>query len=198
MDKKKFLVYSYLQLPSEILYSSQNSQAQRDMYLLLSRFILFYNSGKHHQEWWVSLSEWRLHYSHNIFFLLAADKLESFLKQCPDFPNAILVGGPADIFVTELTDQVYWIPTVYLLRNEDLILSEAEILLLVQLQKLKVEPVLLHYLKEIKVVQGTIHRSSRCFSRFSYIYHTNFSGILWVILHFYHRDGTETDYKYEI
>ncbi|KAF7805483.1 plant/mmn10-180 protein [Senna tora] len=75
-------------------------QAQRDTYLLLSRFILFYNS---------------------------ADKMESFLKQCPDFPNALLIGGPADIFVTELTDQ---------------------------LQKLKVEPVLLHYLSEIKVLQG--------------------------------------------
>ncbi|KAJ1381812.1 hypothetical protein SESBI_44820 [Sesbania bispinosa] len=75
-------------------------QAQRDMYLLLSRFILFYNS---------------------------ADKIDSFLKQCPVFQTAFLVGGPADIFVTELTDQ---------------------------LQKLKVEPVLLHYLSEIKVLQG--------------------------------------------
>ncbi|KAL4389188.1 hypothetical protein AHAS_Ahas03G0020100 [Arachis hypogaea] len=75
-------------------------QAQRDMYLLLSRFILFYNS---------------------------ADKVDNFLKQCPNFPTAFLIGGPADIFVTELTDQ---------------------------LQKLKVEPVLLHYLSEIKVLQG--------------------------------------------
>lgn len=75
-------------------------QAQRDMYLLLSRFILFYNS---------------------------AHKMDSFLKQCPAFPTAFLIGGPADIFVTELTDQ---------------------------LQKLKVEPVLLHYLSEIKVLQG--------------------------------------------
>ncbi|XVF68722.1 hypothetical protein PTKIN_Ptkin11bG0024400 [Pterospermum kingtungense] len=75
-------------------------QAQRDLYLLLSRFIFFYNS---------------------------VEKLESFLKQCPAFPNAILVGEPADILVIELADQ---------------------------LQKLKVEPVLLHYLSQIKVLQG--------------------------------------------
>ncbi|THG09755.1 hypothetical protein TEA_019720 [Camellia sinensis var. sinensis] len=58
---------------------------------------------------------------------VAADKLESFLKQFPDFPTAFFVGGPADIFVIELTDQ---------------------------LQKLKVEPVLLHYLSQIKNLQG--------------------------------------------
>ncbi|XP_047174538.1 uncharacterized protein LOC124842159 [Vigna umbellata] len=75
-------------------------QAQRDTYLLLSRFILLYNK---------------------------ADKIDSFLKQCPAFPTAFLIGGPADIFVTELTDQ---------------------------LQKLKVEPVLLHYLSEMKILQG--------------------------------------------
>ncbi|KAF7823587.1 plant/mmn10-180 protein [Senna tora] len=75
-------------------------QAQRELYLLISRFILFYNS---------------------------ADKMDSFLKNCPAFPNAFLVGGPADIFITELTDQ---------------------------LLKLKVEPVLLHYLSQIKVLQG--------------------------------------------
>ncbi|KAK8598461.1 hypothetical protein V6N13_094430 [Hibiscus sabdariffa] len=75
-------------------------QAQRDLYLLLSRFILFYNS---------------------------VDKIESFVKQCPTFPNVFLVGGPADILVIELTDQ---------------------------LQKLKVEPVLLHYLSQIKVLRG--------------------------------------------
>lgn len=38
--------------------------------------------------------------------LFAADRLESFLRQFPDFPNAFLIGGPADIFVTELADQV--------------------------------------------------------------------------------------------
>ncbi|KAK4408581.1 hypothetical protein Sango_0439100 [Sesamum angolense] len=53
-------------------------QAQRDLFLLLSRFIFFYNS---------------------------ADKLESFLKQFPDFPNAFLIGSAADIFVIELADQ---------------------------------------------------------------------------------------------
>ncbi|KAK3206217.1 hypothetical protein Dsin_020263 [Dipteronia sinensis] len=75
-------------------------QAQRDLCLLLSRFIFFYNS---------------------------VDKLDSFLEQFPVFPNAFLVGGPADFFVIELSDQ---------------------------LQKLKVEPVLLHYLSQIKVLQG--------------------------------------------
>ncbi|KAM7256134.1 hypothetical protein ACFE04_011875 [Oxalis oulophora] len=75
-------------------------QAQRDLYLLLSRFILFYNS---------------------------ADKLQSFLEQCPVFPNAFLIGGPGDFFVIELSDQ---------------------------LQKLKVEPVLLHYLSQLKCLRG--------------------------------------------
>lgn len=36
----------------------------------------------------------------------AVDKLESFLRQFPIFPNAFLVGGPADFFVIELADQV--------------------------------------------------------------------------------------------
>ncbi|KAH6814120.1 K-stimulated pyrophosphate-energized sodium pump protein [Perilla frutescens var. frutescens] len=81
-------------------------QAQRNLFLLLSRFIFFYN---------------------------AVDKLESFLKQFPDFPNAFLVGGAADVFVTELADQ---------------------------LQKLKVEPVLLHYLSQIKVLQGVEFRTA--------------------------------------
>ncbi|KAH7837292.1 hypothetical protein Vadar_012143 [Vaccinium darrowii] len=75
-------------------------QVQRDLFLLLSRFILFYN---------------------------LADKLDSFLKHFPDFPTAFFVGGPADIFVIEVTDQ---------------------------LQKLKVEPVLLHYLSQLTVLQG--------------------------------------------
>lgn len=38
--------------------------------------------------------------------LSAADKIDSFLKQCPVFQTAFLIGGPADIFVNELTDQV--------------------------------------------------------------------------------------------
>ncbi|CAN4121038.1 unnamed protein product [Withania somnifera] len=75
-------------------------QAQRDLFLCLSRFIFFYNLG---------------------------DKLGSFLRQFPDFPSAFLIGGAADILVTELADQ---------------------------LQKLKVEPVLLHYLSQLKVLQG--------------------------------------------
>ncbi|KAJ4970849.1 hypothetical protein NE237_003948 [Protea cynaroides] len=75
-------------------------QAQRDLYLLLSRFIFFYN---------------------------LVDKLEFFLKQFHVFPTAFLAGGPADIFVIELTDQ---------------------------LQRLKVEPVLLHYLSQMKALQG--------------------------------------------
>ncbi|XP_019052877.1 PREDICTED: uncharacterized protein LOC104594588 isoform X1 [Nelumbo nucifera] len=74
-------------------------QAQRDLYLVLSRFMFFYN---------------------------LVNKLEALLNQFPIFPNAFLVGGPADIFVIELTDQ---------------------------LQKLKVEPVLLHYLSHMKVLQ---------------------------------------------
>ncbi|KAK8544468.1 hypothetical protein V6N13_056247 [Hibiscus sabdariffa] len=75
-------------------------QAQRDLYLLMSRVIFFYNS---------------------------VEKLESFLKLCPTFPNASLVGGAADILTIELADQ---------------------------LQKLKVEPVLLHYLGQIKALRG--------------------------------------------
>ncbi|XP_058109759.1 uncharacterized protein LOC131252968 isoform X8 [Magnolia sinica] len=78
------------------------AQAQRDLCLLLSRFFFFYN-------------------------LDTVDKLETFLKQFPVFPNSFLVGGPADIFVIELTDQ---------------------------LQKLKVEPVLLHYLLQMRALQG--------------------------------------------
>lgn len=38
--------------------------------------------------------------------LLTVDKIENFLKSFPVFPNAFLVGGPADIFVIELADQV--------------------------------------------------------------------------------------------
>ncbi|BBH04831.1 hypothetical protein Prudu_016063, partial [Prunus dulcis] len=57
----------------------------------------------------------------------AVDKLGSFLRQFPLFPNAFLVGGAEDFFVIELADQ---------------------------LQKLKVEPVLLHYLSHIKLLQG--------------------------------------------
>ncbi|KAK1311590.1 hypothetical protein QJS10_CPA07g00239 [Acorus calamus] len=75
-------------------------QARRELYLLLSRFILFYNLD---------------------------DKLDSFLKHFPIFPNAFFVGSSADLFVIELTDQ---------------------------LQKLKVEPVLIHYLSNMRTLQG--------------------------------------------
>ncbi|XP_044347200.1 uncharacterized protein [Triticum aestivum] len=50
-----------------------------------------------------------------------------FLGHFPAFPNSFLVGGAADYFVIELTDQ---------------------------LQKLKVEPVLLHYLSRMTILQG--------------------------------------------
>ncbi|KQK02736.1 uncharacterized protein LOC100830013 [Brachypodium distachyon] len=75
-------------------------QAGRNLFCLLSRFMLFYDQDH----------------------LLA-----SFLEHFPVFPNSFLVGGPADYFVIELTDQ---------------------------LQKLKVEPVLLHYLSRMTILQG--------------------------------------------
>ncbi|KAL1545157.1 hypothetical protein AAHA92_21912 [Salvia divinorum] len=58
---------------------------------------------------------------------IKSERLKKLPIQFPDYPNAFLVGGAPDIFITELADQ---------------------------LQKLKVEPVLLHYLSEIKVLQG--------------------------------------------
>ncbi|KAG6531305.1 hypothetical protein ZIOFF_005110 [Zingiber officinale] len=76
-------------------------QARRDLYLLLSRFLFFYN--------------------------LDDDMLETFIKHFPAFPNAFLIGGPADVFVIEVTDQ---------------------------LQKLKVEPVVLHYISRMSTLQG--------------------------------------------
>ncbi|KAL6626748.1 hypothetical protein ACP70R_030474 [Stipagrostis hirtigluma subsp. patula] len=77
-----------------------SSQAGRDLFLLLSRFMLFYDQDH---------------------------LLSSFLEHFPSFPNSFLVGGPADYFVIELTDQ---------------------------LQKLKIEPVLLHYLSRMSILQG--------------------------------------------
>lgn len=41
-----------------------------------------------------------------VHVFLAVDKLESFLKQFPVFPNAFLVGGSVDFFVIEVADQV--------------------------------------------------------------------------------------------
>ncbi|CAA6654936.1 unnamed protein product [Spirodela intermedia] len=94
----RYLLEDVALAPSRV--DSISSQARRDLFLLLSRFIFFYD---------------------------LAGKMESFLERFPDFPNVFLVGGPADIFVIELTDQ---------------------------LQKLKVEPVLLHYLSHIRSLQG--------------------------------------------
>ncbi|GAB2235050.1 hypothetical protein Droror1_Dr00004328 [Drosera rotundifolia] len=84
----------------ETRLSKISLQAQRNLFLLLSRFILFYDSG---------------------------EKLDSFLNKFPTFPNSFLVGSPADVFVIELSDQ---------------------------LQKFKVEPVLLNYLSKLNVLQG--------------------------------------------
>ncbi|CAI9778776.1 unnamed protein product [Fraxinus pennsylvanica] len=70
-----------------------------------------------------------------LFFYNSVDKLENFLKQFPGYPNSFLIGGPADFFVIELADQI---------------------------QKLKVEPVLLHYLSEIKALQGLELRMTTC------------------------------------
>ncbi|KAL5569041.1 hypothetical protein UlMin_025616 [Ulmus minor] len=66
-------------------------------------------------------------YNKGYNFNIVACKLQSFLEHFSTFPNGFLVGGPADFFVNELSDQ---------------------------LQKLKVEPVLLHYFSQIKVLQG--------------------------------------------
>lgn len=96
----RYLLEEVVLEPSRSNKIPVQAQRERDLYLLLSRFILFYNS---------------------------VDKLDSFLKQIPAFPNAFLVGGPADFFVIELADQ---------------------------LQKLKIEPVLLHYLSQMKLLQG--------------------------------------------
>ncbi|XP_047055662.1 uncharacterized protein LOC124661824 [Lolium rigidum] len=79
--------------------SKISPQAGRNLFFLLSRFMLFYDQDH----------------------LLA-----SFLEHFPAFPNSFLVGGAADYFVIELTDQ---------------------------LQKLKVEPVLLHYLSRMTILQ---------------------------------------------
>lgn len=42
----------------------------------------------------------------DLVVLFIGDKLESFLKKFPDYPNAFLIGSAADIFVTEIADQV--------------------------------------------------------------------------------------------
>ncbi|KAG6530455.1 hypothetical protein ZIOFF_012694 [Zingiber officinale] len=107
-NRKRFLsLFTYLL--EEVALVPERSlkisiQARRDLYLLLSRFLFFYD---------------------------ADDSLENFLKNFPTFPNAFLVGGPVDIFVIELTDQ---------------------------LQKLKVEPVLVHYLSRMSALRA-LYRS---------------------------------------
>ncbi|KAK9157216.1 hypothetical protein Scep_003790 [Stephania cephalantha] len=102
-SRRFFSLFHYLLEDVALVSTRLNKipmQAQRDLYLLLSRFLFFYNLD---------------------------DKLDVFLKHFPTLPNAFLVGGPADIFIIELTDQ---------------------------LQKLKVEPVLIHYLSRMRVLQG--------------------------------------------
>lgn len=98
----------------------------------------------------------------------AVDKIDRFLKQFPIFPNAFLVGGPADFFVIELADQVCSISSlwgIFVFDEWVYFLSCGEYICVFiwypnsfacQLQKLKVEPVLLHYLSQIKVLQGGI------------------------------------------
>lgn len=94
---------------------------------------------------------------------LTVDKIESFLKNFPEYPNAFLVGGPADILVIELSDQVKILENV--LFNE-YIPWKIEHFLIGQLQKLKVEPVLLHYFSHIKPLQGNNKYSS--FSNYTF------------------------------
>lgn len=79
-------------------------QARQDLLLLVSRYLLYYEP---------------------------ADKLGEYLKNFPKTANVIL--EPADMFVTELTDQ---------------------------LQKVKVEPVLLHYLTSMKALKGVELRAT--------------------------------------
>ncbi|XP_042467029.1 uncharacterized protein LOC122050013 isoform X4 [Zingiber officinale] len=93
-------------------------QARRDLYLLLSRFLFFYNLEPTDD-----------------------DMLETFIKHFPAFPNAFLIGGPADVFVIEVTDQ---------------------------LQKLKVEPVVLHYISRMSTLQALLHPEAQCIQQEPY------------------------------
>ncbi|KAK3163894.1 hypothetical protein QOZ80_1AG0009840 [Eleusine coracana subsp. coracana] len=94
----RYLLEDVALIPDRL--SKISSQAGRDLFLLLSRFMFFYDQDH---------------------------LLSSFLEHFPTFPNSFLVGGPSDYFVIELTDQ---------------------------LQKLKIEPVLLHYLTRMTTLQG--------------------------------------------
>ncbi|KAM3197535.1 hypothetical protein ACQJBY_021025 [Aegilops geniculata] len=93
-----YLLEEVALVPDQLIKISP--QAGRNLFCLLSRFMLFYDQDH---------------------------LLKSFLGHFPAFPNSFLVGGAADYFVIELTDQ---------------------------LQKLKVEPVLLHYLSRMTILQG--------------------------------------------
>lgn len=90
--------------------------------------------------------------------LLSDDSLEIFLKNFPTYPNAFLVGGPADIFVIELTDQVHhtFAASICLqIENTRYHKRYMMVLIIFQLQKLKVEPVLVHYLSRMSALQGS-------------------------------------------
>lgn len=45
-------------------------------------------------------------YPESCLFFRTVDRLDSFLRNFPEFPNAFLVGGAGDFLVIELTDQV--------------------------------------------------------------------------------------------
>ncbi|XP_066317169.1 uncharacterized protein [Miscanthus floridulus] len=94
-------------------------QAGRDLFLLLSRFMFFYDQDP-------LLSSFLEHFPNNNKAFKSQTSW-GFLEHFPTFPNSFLVGGPADYFVIELTDL---------------------------LQKLKIEPVLLHYLSRMSILQG--------------------------------------------
>lgn len=87
-------------------------------------------------------------------FFNADYMLESFLKQFPDFPNSFLLGGPADIFVIELADQVSLVKSHCNNMLNGFIGLHYIFIHFLQLQKLKVEPVLLHYLTHMRALQG--------------------------------------------
>lgn len=90
------------------------------------------------------------------YYLDVVEKLGDFLNSFPPFPTSFLVGGPADMFVIELTDQVTTSLVGQHLLHLETPLNHIVTYFHVQLQKLKVEPVLLHYLSQIKVLQGDI------------------------------------------
>lgn len=83
------------------------------------------------------------------------EMLETFIKHFPAFPNAFLIGGPADVFVIEVTDQVSFLPQYHLFALINIVnCCIINALALFQLQKLKVEPVVLHYISRMSTLQG--------------------------------------------